>query len=341
MNAIVKSREGRGAMYADMPVPVCGPKDVLVKVRVCSICGSDLSIYDWKGFAPSRVKPPMIFGHEFAGDVIEIGSEVTSVKVGDYVSAETHFVCNQCIPCRMGQQHACQNTRILGVDLNGCYAEYVAVPECNVWINDPKIPPEIASIQEPLGNAVNTVMAAETRGRVVVVFGCGPIGLMAVGVAKACGAIVLAVDLSDYRLGIAKRMKADLTINPRTVDPADVILGATHGSGADVVLEMTGARAVYGTLLKSVRAGGVVNILGLPSEPVDINVCDDVVMRGVTVNGIIGRRLWDDWLTGRNLLSSGMLDLTPVVTHQFEMRDFEKGFELMRSGQCGKVVLYP
>lgn len=342
MKAVLKQGPAYGAVLADVPVPEPKPGEVLIKVKATSICGTDHHIFIWNEWSQNRIKPPRIMGHEMAGEVVDIGPGVTSVRVGDYVSCETHVVCGHCLQCQLGEKHVCQNTKILGVDTDGCFAEYVVVPEENIWHNDPSIPPEVASIQEPFGNAVHTVLSGETRGKTFAVFGCGPIGLMAIGVARACGASwIAAIDINDYRLNIASTMGADLVLNSKTCNPVQALLDATGGAGVDVVLEMSGAPAVYSQMLKVVRPGGRVSLLGLPSKPIAVNFSDDVVMRGITMVGITGRRIWETWVAGRELLRSKRVNLAPVITHRFGLDQFEAGMELMTSGNCGKVILYP
>jgi threonine 3-dehydrogenase len=242
----------------------------------------------------------------------------------------------------LGEKHVCQDTRILGVDTDGVFAEYAVVPEENLWYNDPSIPPDVASIQEPLGNAVHTVMSGETRGKSFAVFGCGPIGLMAIGVAKAVGGtFVAAADINEYRLGLARDMGADLVINSMKDDPVQAIMDATKGVGADVVLEMSGAAPVYVQMLKVVRPGGRVALLGLPSKPLTVNFSDDIIMRGVALHGITGRRMWETWAMTRELLRSGKLDLEPIITHRLDLAGYAQGMDLMTSGNSGKVILYP
>ncbi len=342
MKAVIKREPAAGAQLAEAPVPRPGPNEVLVKVKATSICGTDHHIYIWNEWAQNRIKPPQIMGHELAGEIVELGPGVKNAKVGDYVSSETHVVCGHCIQCMLNEKHVCQNTSILGVDRDGCFASYVTLPEENLWFNDPRISPAVASIQEPLGNAIHTVLSGETRGKKIAIFGCGPIGLMAVGVAKACGASwVAAVDINDYRLGIASQMKADMTINSKSANPVEVIMEYTHGAGVDVALEMSGAPVVFGQIFKAVRPGGRVSLLGLPAKPIPVDFSNDIVMRGITIHGITGRRLWEDWVTGRELLASGLLDLSSVITHHLDLEDYEKGMDLMTSGNCGKVILYP
>lgn len=342
MKAVVKREPAPGAVFEDTPVPKPGTGEVLVKIAATSICGTDQHIYVWNEWAQNRIKPPKVMGHEFAGHVVEVGPGCRSAKVGDYVSAETHVVCGHCVQCMLNEKHVCQNTKILGVDTDGVFAEFAVVPEENLWPNDPAIEPAVASIQEPLGNAVHTVMAGETRGKSFVVFGCGPIGLMSIPVAKAVGAsLVVAVDINEYRLDLAKKVGADLVINSKVDDPVALILEKTHGQGVDVALEMSGAAIVFQQMFKVVRPGGRVSLLGLPSKPLTVNFSDDIVMRGITVQGITGRRLWETWMTGRELLKSGRLDLGPIITHRLDLKDYEKGMDLMTAGNCGKVVLYP
>jgi len=341
MKAVMKAERGPGAVLVDVPVPKPGAGEVLVKVSATSICGTDQHIYVWNEWAQNRIKPPQIMGHEFAGNVVELGPGVKNTKVGDYVSAETHFVCGRCVQCMMNEKHVCQDVKILGVDCNGCYAEYVVVPEENLWHNDPAIEPEVATIQEPFGNAVHTVMSGETRGKTFAIFGCGPIGIMAVPVAQAVGAsFIAAIDINQYRLDLAGSVGADLTINSSSEDPVEILLEKTHGVGVDVVLEMSGAGPVYDQMLKVVRPGGRVALLGLPSKPLAVNFSDDVVMRGVTLQGITGRRIWDTWLTGSELLKSGRVDLRPVITHRLKLEDYAHGMDLMTRGDCGKVVMF-
>lgn len=342
MKAVLKRDPAPGAALVDVPAPRPRAGEVVVKVKATSICGTDHHVFMWNEWSRNRIKLPRIMGHEFAGEVVELGPGVFRAKVGDYVSAETHIVCGLCVQCMLGEKHVCRNTKILGVDTDGVFAEYAVVPEENLWYNDPAIAPDVASVQEPLGNAVHTVMSGETRGKSFAVFGCGPIGLMAIGVAKAVGAsFVAAADINDYRLGLARDMGADLVVNSAKDNPVAAILDAVKGIGVDAVLEMSGASPVYGQMLKVVRAGGRIALLGLPSKPLAVDFSDDVIMRGITLQGITGRRVWETWVTGRELLRSGRLDLRPLITHRFGLADFQAGMDLMTSGNSGKVILYP
>lgn len=342
MKAIVKSGREKGAELKEVPVPEIGDQEVLIQVKATSICGTDVHIYAWDEWSQSRVKPPYVFGHEFAGVVVEKGKLVNNVNIGDHVSAETHIVCGHCPQCLTGQAHICANTQIIGVDRDGCFAEYVALPAENLWVNDPELSFDEASVQEPFGNAVHTVMAGDVAGKTVAVIGCGPIGIMAVGVAKAAGASkVMAFDLNDYRLALAEKMGATHCINSLNEDPLEGVNRLTSGQGVDVVCEMSGHPVAMDQGFKMVTNGGRVSILSLPVKPVEIDVTNDIVFKGITVQGITGRKMFETWQQVAGLLESGQVDLKPMITHHFPLEEFEKGFDLMLQGKCGKVVLHP
>ncbi|WP_409294309.1 L-threonine 3-dehydrogenase [Peribacillus sp. SCS-26] len=342
MKAVVKHHRGFGAKLEMVDIPSIKEDEVLIKVKATSICGTDVHIYTWDEWSQSRVNPPYVFGHEFSGEVVEIGSKVNSVEVGDFVSAETHIVCGRCPQCLTGQYHICKNTQIIGVDTQGCFAEYVALPAGNLWKNPKDMPFDVASVQEPMGNAVHTVLAGETAGKTVAIIGCGPIGIMAAGVAKAAGASqVIALDLNDYRLELAKKMGATTIINSGKENPLEVIDRLTGGNGVDVVCEMSGHPIAMDQGFKMVTNGGRVSILSLPVRPVELDVTNDIVFKGITVQGITGRLMFKTWQQVSSLLASGQVDVKPMITHHFPLEDFEKGFELMIKGECGKVVLQP
>ncbi len=342
MRAVVKARPGPGLKLAMVDVPTIGPRDVLIKVRAASICGTDLHIYRWDPWAQQRIHPPIIIGHEFCGDVVAVGEEVHDVKVGDYVSAESHIVCGTCAYCRTGRGHLCPHTQIIGVDRDGAWAEYVAIPAVNAWPNPPSVPPHIATLEENFGNAVHTAFAIDLRAKKVLVTGCGPVGVMAIAVARAIGArAIYATDISEYRLGLAHKMGADVTINAREEDVIARVLALTEGEGVDAWLEMSGAPAAIRQGFEVLKPGGDVAMLGLPPQPVQMDLNNWVIFKGASIHGIIGRRLWETWFQMRGLLRSGAVNLETIVTHQFPLEDFEKALETMASGESGKVVLIP
>lgn len=342
MRAVIKARIGVGLELSRVPIPSIGPKDVLIKVKATSICGTDLHIYRWDPWAQSRIKPPLVVGHEFCGEVIEVGCDVQGVKVGDYVSAESHLICGLCDMCRTGQGHLCRNTKILGVDRDGCFAEYVSIPVLNAWINPPDMLPEIASLQENFGNAVHTAFTADVRAKKVLVTGCGPVGLMAIAVAKAIGArAVYATDIVPYRVELAERMGADLAVNALQTDVIEAVQRATEGEGVDVLLEMSGSASALRDGFSLLKPGSEAALLGLPGQPIEFDFDNLIIFKGIKVHGVIGRKLWETWYQARGLLRSGAVNLNPVVTHRFSLDEFEKAFALMQSGQCGKVVMFP
>jgi threonine 3-dehydrogenase len=342
MLAVVKPEPKPGAVLREVKVPEIGPTDVLVRVKMASICGTDLHIYEWDRWAQHRIHPPLIPGHEFCGHVVAVGNEVTSVKEGDFVSAEMHVACGKCLQCRIGEAHICQNVKILGVDADGAFAEFVRIPESNIWKLDPAIPQEYASILDPLGNAVHTVLAGEIAARTVAITGCGPIGLFAIAVARACGATqVFAIEVNAHRRSIAQQMKADYVLDPTTQDVKKTVLDATGGVGVDVVLEMAGHPDAIRTAFNIVRRGGRISLLGLTSKPISLNFSEDIIFKGITLQGINGRRMYQTWYQMTALLKAGKLDLHPVITDRIAMRDFSKGMERLKTGEASKILVYP
>jgi threonine 3-dehydrogenase len=341
MQALVKSRPEPGAQLQEVPVPSLGPTDVLIKVRAASICGTDLHIYRWDPWAQGRIHPPLVFGHEFAGDVVAVGSRVSQVAVDDFVAAESHVVCGECYLCRHGLSHICKRVQIIGVDRPGAFAQYVAIPQQNAWLTDPRFPPEVATVQEPMGNAVHTALSAPLPGSAVAIFGAGPIGLFAVPIARASGAAkIITVEPSPFRLELARTMGSHVCLDPRHDNVVHRILEETEGEGVDVVLEMSGNRQAIAQGLTALRHGGYVSLLGIPSEDVKVDLADGVIFKGATVQGISGRRMFETWYQTRGFLESGM-DLSPIITHRMPLEDFAAAFDLVASGRSGKVVLYP
>ncbi|HJS58272.1 MAG TPA: L-threonine 3-dehydrogenase [Vicinamibacteria bacterium] len=342
MTAVLKPLPAPGLEVTRVPVPGLGPRDVLVKVKAASICGTDLHIVSWDKWAQGRIRPPLVFGHEFCGEVVEAGAAVTQTEVGAYVSVEGHIADGTCYQCRTGNAHICENVQIVGVDRPGCFAEYVAIPETNVYPMDPDLPREVAAIQDPYGNAVHTTLSGEVAGLSVAIVGSGPIGCCAVAVAKAAGARqVFATDIRPYRLALATRMGADRVIDTTGEDAVAVIKAETGGNGADVVLEMSGHPDGVRQAFKMLRAGGRISLLGIPSQPVTLDLAEDIIFKGATVLGINGRRMWQTWYQGQALLRSKKVDLTPLITHTLPLAEIEKGMELLRAGEAAKIILYP
>ena len=342
MLAIVKAEAKAGAEVKEVQVPKIGLTDVLVKVKVASVCGTDLHIYNWDPWAQNRIHPPLIPGHEFCGHVAAVGKEVTSVKEGDFVSAEMHVACGKCLQCRTGEAHICQNVSIIGVDANGAFAEYVVIPESNIWKLDPEIPQEYASILDPLGNAVHTVLAGDIAAKSVAITGCGPIGLFAIAVAKACGATqVFAIEVNEYRRKIATQMKSDYVLDPTKDDVLGSVLDATNGIGVDVLLEMAGHPDAIHLGFNILRRGGRASLLGIPSKPVTMDLADQIIFKGAVVQGINGRLMYKTWYQMTALLKAGKLDLHPVITDRMPLKDFSKGMERLRTGEASKILLYP
>ena len=340
MKAIVKTERGAGAALRDVPVPEIPRDGALVRIKAVSICGTDYHVYSWDKWAAGRVKPPVIMGHEWAGEVVAVGQECASLAIGDYVSGESHRICGHCLQCRTGQGHVCQNTKIFGVDIDGAFGEYFAVPEASVLKNDKRVPPEIACLQDPLGNAVHAALAGDIIGKSVAILGCGPIGLFAIAVCKAVGAgPVFASDTTEYRLNLACKVGADTVVHVPEENIETIVAEATHGQGVDVVLEMSGAPIAIQQAMRLARPGGRVSLMGIPSRTVELEVAQDIIFKGLTVQGVVGRRLYETWYTMKALLASGKLDVAPILTHKLPFAEFATGMELMRSGQCGKVVL--
>ncbi len=341
MKALRKPRPERGAAIESVPIPTFGPTDVLVRVRAASICGTDLHIYDWDQWSASRIHPPMTFGHEFCGVVEKIGDEVDSLRPGDFVSAEMHLNCGHCRPCRGGQQHLCQNVRILGLDGDGCFAEFVRIPASNIWKIDPAIPEHYAAILDPLGNAVHTVLSGEIAGQNVIVTGAGPIGLMAIAVARACGcALVIVTEVNAHRRELAKKMGADEALDPNQSGVVQHVRDATRG-GADVFLEMSGHPAAIHQGFQMLRSGGRASLLGIPKETVTLDLVNDVILKGATVHGIFGRKMFETWVQMTELLKHGKLNLEPLFNERLPLEKFADAFSLLEAGKAGKILLYP
>jgi threonine 3-dehydrogenase len=342
MKAVVKAHEGPGLEKRQVPIPSIGPNEVLVKVKAASICGTDLHIYNWDEWAAGRLNPPIIVGHEICGEVVDRGSMVPAPEVGDFVSLESHVVCNTCSFCRTGLGHLCENTSVIGVDRDGGFAEYIAIAAQNAWANPPDLPLEIAVLQENFGNAVHTAFAVDLRAKKILVTGCGPVGLMTIIVARAIGArAIYATDISPYRIEFARRIGADIALHATEDQVIDLILEATDGEGVDVLLEMSGAPSAIDQGFTLLKPGGAAALLGVAHEPFTFDWNHHIVFKAANVLGISGRKLWHTWYQARGLIRSGAVDLSPLVTHKFKLEEFDKAFEIMASGNSGKVMLTP
>ena len=345
MRGICKVKPGKGLEVRELPVPRPGPEDVLVYVEAASVCGTDLHIWSWDGWSQGHIKPPLTLGHEFCGTVVEIGDKVLNTHVGDYVSAESHVTCGLCYQCRTGQAHMCPNTEILGVDRDGAFANYVVVPEKVIWQNKrEKMPPEIATLQEPFGNAVFVTMKEDISGESVAVLGCGPIGLFTIGICKAVGVkAVYATDINPFRMDLARKMGADrvFDVSREGVDVVKEVVAANGGYGVDNVLEMSGAAAAITAGFQMVRNGGRVTLFGIPSSPVEIDVAQNMIFKNLAVFALNGRRIFDTWYKTRWLLEGGVVDLRPLITKTVGFDEMNDAMAVLSRGDACKIVLLP
>jgi len=344
MKALVKQKPGRGLELMDIEMPEPKEGELLVKVKATTVCGTDVHIYQWNEWAQGRIKPPLIAGHEVAGEVAGLGPSVSGFEKGEPVSAETHVYCGDCFQCRAGNRHICEKVRIFGVDMDGVFAEYAIIPAQNAWKNPKGMDAEIASIQEPFGNAVHSVFVGNDKieGSTVLVTGAGPIGCFAAGILKHAGAKkVIISDLSDYRLELAGKMNADVLVNAGRENVVDVVKKETGGRRADIFIEMSGSGRALSDGLKALKPGGRVSILGLFAKPVPLDVTKGIVFKYARVFGINGRLIFDTWEKTRGLLEKKLVDPRPVITHRFPLDKFEEGFTLLEEAMAGKVVLLP
>jgi threonine 3-dehydrogenase len=342
MRALVKETAGPGIVLREVPVPTCGPNQALIRVHYAGVCGTDLHIWEWDSWASNRLKPPVVVGHEFAGEITQLGVEADKgglLAVGDRVTAEGHIVCGHCLQCRLGDAHLCRRTQIIGVDRDGAFADYIAVPASNV-IKLGSIPTEIGAIMDPMGNAVHTVLEAEVPGSTVLVLGCGPIGCFAIGVARAAGAsLVLASDLNPKRLELARAMGAHVTLNPKQDDVVARVRELTGGDGVDLVCEMSGHPSGHAQALAAARIGGRVNLLGTPNRTTEVDFARDIIFKGLTLYGVTGRKMYQTWHQMLRFLRAGQLDPRPVITHRFPVEQIAEAIQVIKDGQAGKVIL--
>ena len=329
-----------GIEWIEKPIPEIKAHEVLIEVLYSSICGTDHHIYEMNAWAQKRITRANTMGHEFVGRVVKLGSNVQTRQLGDLVSAETHIVCNQCEFCLNDQKHICEDTKVIGVDMDGCFAEYIAMPEENTILNHEGLPLTHYSVQEPLGNAVHTLMAQDVEGKSVVIVGVGPIGFLALDAAMAMGAKqVIAIDVIPYRLELAKQIGANAVIDASREDVIQRIFELCGKNGADVVCEMSGNAKALQQAFKYTKAGGHLSLLGIYNHPIDVDVSADLVFKGIHVHGITGRHMYQSWDKVKELVNSNKLHLDQIITHVFDWKEVEKGMALMSSGQCGKIVL--
>jgi len=337
MKALVKTEAGPGTELREAPVPEIGGNDLLVRITKAAICGTDLHVWNWDEWARRTIKPPMIIGHEFVGRIEAMGANVRGYQIGERVSGEGHIVCGVCRSCRAGRRHLCTNTVGIGVNRDGCFAEYLSLPAGNAWHVHPAISSEIASFLDPLGNATHSALSFDLVGEDVLITGAGPIGVMAAAICRHCGAQrIVVTDVNDYRLSLAEKMGATRTVNvTRTsIEEARRELGVI---GFDIGLEMSGNGTAFESMLENMYHGGRIALLGILPNSTGIR-WDEVIFKGLIIKGVYGREIFETWYKMQTMLQSG-LDVSPVLTHRFPLADFRKGFEAMRSGNCGKVIL--
>ncbi|HET7675763.1 MAG TPA: L-threonine 3-dehydrogenase, partial [Gammaproteobacteria bacterium] len=338
MKALVKAKAAEGIWMQDMPVPKVGHNDVLIKIRRTAICGTDIHIYNWDEWAQKTIPVPMTVGHEFVGEIVELGGEVQGLTVGQRVSGEGHITCGHCRNCRAGRRHLCPNTQGVGVNRPGCFAEYLSIPAVNVFPLPDEIPDEIAAFLDPLGNATHTALSFDLIGEDVLITGAGPIGCMAAAIARHAGArYVVVTDVNDYRLDLARKMGADRVVNVGRDKLRDTMRELGMREGFDVGLEMSGNPQALRQLLETMRHGGNVALLGIPPGDTAID-WNQVIFKGLVIKGVYGREMFETWYKMIAMLQSG-LNVRKVITHRMKAADFAQGFALMKQGSCGKVVL--
>jgi threonine 3-dehydrogenase len=344
MLAVVKERRAPGLSITDVPAPKPDNNQVLVKVEATSICGTDVHIYNWDRWAQNMIKPPLIIGHEFAGSVVEVGNNVKKIKPGDRIAAESHVPCLDCFMCKNDMMHICDNLKIIGIDTNGCFAQYAVIPEVCCWKIEDNIPFDIATIFEPLGNAVHAVSSVDVSGKNCVVFGCGPAGLFTIRVLRALNAgKILAIEINPNRLAMAKEIGADETISGDCEELCKKVIGSCDKVGADVVFEMSGSIDAMKNGIRVLRKGGTFVAFGLPTRPVDIDIANDIIFPSRKIIGVVGRHMFKTWQIMSNLIAQNRLDPSPVITHKFKLTQIEEAMQMINSGKqrCAKVVLIP
>jgi len=343
MTAVIKDEPEKGFKVTKKQISTSLNKDeVLIKVKTASFCGTDYHIYAYDDWAKNRLNLPLTVGHEFSGEIIKTGEAVDQVKIGDIVSAETHIICGECEFCLREEGHICENTAIIGVDTDGCFAGYVKIPAANCFVNSKDADPLHLSVQEPLGNAVHTMGHFAIEGKDVAVVGCGPLGLMGVDVAKAYGAKkIIAIEINAYRRKLAGELGADVVINPKEEDVIERVLEETHGRGVDVIGEFSGNKTAIEQLFKYIKPGGGVSLLGIPADKITLDLANDIVFKGIEIYGVVGRKIYETWHEVKRLIDENRLNLDKIITHQMSLKDVNEAAEIMKSGDSGKIVLIP
>ena len=340
MRAARKLHKGRGISITASEMPDPGPGEVLIKVKTAGICGTDLHIYKWDEWSQNRINPPLTIGHEFVGEICELGSGVNGLKAGQRVSAEGHITCKRCRYCKNGQGHICQDVKIIGVDRDGCFAEYICMPQDNVWPVHENIPDRYAAVYDPLGNAMHTVMAQPVSMKTVLITGAGSIGLFAVPIARENGASkIIVIEPSDLKREIALKVGADDVLDPADCDIGEKVLGMTDGSGPDVLLEMSGNIGSIRLGLDLLSNGGTVSMLGIPPKEIPINLAEQIIFKGITIHGITGRKMYETWYQCESFLRRRGKVIDPIITHMVALEDIESGFLLMEQNQAVKVLV--
>lgn len=340
MKGLVKTKAEKGAvLISDLPIPSVGDDDLLVKVRAAAICGTDQHIYGWNDWAAERVPIPMVFGHEFAGDVVAVGKHVTAFQIGDRVAAETHIPCNACYQCRTGNQHNCEDMKIIGVHVAGAFSDYAVIPKDCAWKLDDAISYRHGAMLEPMGVAVHGVLSGKVQMKTVVILGCGPIGVMAVGAAMASGAAkVIACDVFEAKLHMAAKLGADVCINTREEDLIRTVRRETDGRGADVIIDYTGNVRLIEEAFAALKKGGRFTMVGLPNDKLSLDLTNAVIYKEAQINGVTGRKMYETWYQCTDILKKGVFSLDDVVGGEYRLEEYEQAFEDIRSGKPGKML---
>ena len=342
MRAVMKRGAGPGAELVEVDAPDPGPRELLVRVLAVAVCGTDVHINEWTDYAQARVKPPMIFGHEYCGEVVAVGDQVRRAQPGDLVAAETHIPCEQCMQCMTGNMHICEHMQIIGVHTDGAFADFALLPESCAWVLPPDTDPELGAVLEPMGVGVHGVLVDRVDAQSVVVFGCGPIGLFAIGTALAAGASqVFAVEVAPYRLDLARQLFPEsLVLSALEEDVEEIVRERTSGRGADVSVELSGSEAATRQCFQVLRKGGRVSLVGLGGD-VTLNPTADIIYREAKVYGVTGRMMWTTWYQIMDIVASGRFDPTQVITHRFTLEEYDRALELAKSGLAGKILVLP